>query len=394
MDGKPILDVAQVTKRFPAAAAGQEPIVALDKVSFSLDRGEILGIIGHNGAGKTTLLKILSEITPPSEGTIAYEGQLTSILEVGTGFHPDLSGRENIFLSASLLGYSKAEIQDIYPTLVAFSGLEAYLDMPVKHYSSGMYLRLAFSIAFHARIDILLVDEVLAVGDADFRRRCYQRIRDIAAAGCSIILVTHSTQQVTEFCHRCLLLESGKLIAQGAPLEVIETYLERPNPLTQAAAPVEKTAESIGQNANAPIALQQVSVHSEASAILHTTAPVTLELLVEKAVTEGALQAMVYLTDMNEQRVLMDANALHAPSSPEAMPAGAYRITCTLPANLLNRGIYTVGVVLCLDMQPVAEYPEAKRFKLVLPDNSPHHAVYTAISCSITPPLSWSLEPV
>src|SRR3989338_2586166 len=210
-----VLRALNVSKRYAVPDGNYHH--ALKDVSFDLKRGEIVGIIGKNGAGKSTLLKILSQITTPTDGSIEYEGTLTSILEIGTGFHAELTGRENVFLGGSLLGMSKAEMNDVYADIVAFSEMEEFMDRPVKHFSSGMYLRLAFSVAFHAKVDILLLDEVLAVGDVDFRRKCYDHIRELKRRGVSILFVSHSMDPIVTFSDRCILLEKGRVKAIGDP---------------------------------------------------------------------------------------------------------------------------------------------------------------------------------
>lgn len=205
---------------------GQGRFKALDELSFELKRGEVLGLVGHNGAGKSTLLKILSRITRPSRGTVDIYGRLASLLEVGTGFHPELSGRENIYLNGSVLGMSRRDIKKQFDEIVAFAGTERFLDLPVKRYSSGMYLRLAFAVAAHLRADILLVDEVLAVGDAAFQKKCLQRMESLSESGeRSIIFVSHNLNAINSLCSRCLLLENGTLRAEGPAEAITAQYL-------------------------------------------------------------------------------------------------------------------------------------------------------------------------
>jgi lipopolysaccharide transport system ATP-binding protein len=204
---------------------------ALKDVSFTLERGEVLGVIGRNGAGKTTLLKILSRITEPSAGWAEVEGRVGALLEVGTGFHHELTGRENIFLNGAILGMSKREILHRFDDIVAFSEIERFLDTPVKHYSSGMRMRLAFSVAAHLEPDVLIVDEVLAVGDAAFQKKCLAKMGDVAGEGRTVIYVSHSLQSVRDLCTRACLLDGGSVGFAGSPEMVIAQYraqLERP----------------------------------------------------------------------------------------------------------------------------------------------------------------------
>jgi lipopolysaccharide transport system ATP-binding protein len=199
---------------------------ALKNINFNIEQGETVGIIGPNGAGKSTLLKILAGITPPSEGRIKIKGKVFSLLEVGTGFHPELTGRENIYLNGAIIGMTKKQINRRFDEIVEFSGVEKFLDTPVKHYSSGMYVRLAFSVAAHTESDILLVDEVLAVGDAEFQKKCLGKMEEAThKTGRTILFISHNLEMVKKLCGRCMLLEEGKIIASGSTGEMIDKYL-------------------------------------------------------------------------------------------------------------------------------------------------------------------------
>ncbi|MBI5879685.1 MAG: ABC transporter ATP-binding protein [Chloroflexi bacterium] len=197
---------------------------ALNDVSFSLKPGEALGLIGPNGAGKTTILRLLAGITRPTSGQITVDGRLAALIELGAGFHPDLTGRENIYLNGSILGLRRAETARLFDSIVAFSGLERFLDTPVKRYSSGMYVRLGFSIAAHIEPDILLVDEVLAVGDAQFRMKCIQRLRELRARGTTIVFVSHNPYQVKSACERALFIQDGTIRFAGDTVDAINEY--------------------------------------------------------------------------------------------------------------------------------------------------------------------------
>jgi ABC-type polysaccharide/polyol phosphate transport system ATPase subunit len=203
-----------------------EPFWALRDVSFEVFRGEVLGIIGRNGAGKSTLLKILSRITEPTLGRLALRGRVASLLEVGTGFHPELSGRENIFLNGAVLGMTKREIAAKFDEIVAFAEVERFLDTPVKRYSSGMHVRLAFAVAAHLEPEVLVVDEVLAVGDAAFREKCLGKMRTVTReSGCTVFFVSHNLSTVRQLCSRCLWMDAGRLLHDGSPDEAITHYL-------------------------------------------------------------------------------------------------------------------------------------------------------------------------
>jgi lipopolysaccharide transport system ATP-binding protein len=201
-----------------------EEFWALKDVSLEVKEGEVLGLIGRNGAGKTTLLKILSRITQPTTGWAEIHGRVGSLLEVGTGFHPELSGRENTFLSGAILGMSKSEISRKFDEIVAFAELEKFIDTPVKHYSSGMYVRLAFAVAAHLEPEILLVDEVLAVGDLNFQKKCLGKMGDVAKAGRTVVLVSHQLNQIRRLCHRVIWIDGGSIRQEGNTAEVVSAY--------------------------------------------------------------------------------------------------------------------------------------------------------------------------
>src|SRR5271157_4540118 len=199
---------------------------ALQDVSFEVKHGEAFGIIGQNGAGKSTALKILSRIMKPTKGRMVVNGRLSALIEVSAGFHPDLTGRENIFLNGTILGMTKREIELKLDQIVAFSGLEEFIDTPVKRYSSGMYARLGFSVAAHVDPEVLLVDEVLSVGDYSFQNKCVERMKEVIRSGATVLFVSHNLKSVAEFCHRCLLLEQGRAVMTGPAQEVIAAYLQ------------------------------------------------------------------------------------------------------------------------------------------------------------------------
>lgn len=211
--------------RHPLRRSEREQFWALRDVGFEVHAGEVLGVIGRNGAGKSTLLKLLTRITAPSEGQIDLWGRVGSLLEVGTGFHPELTGRENIFLNGSILGMTRKEIDRQFDAIVDFAGIERFLDTPVKRYSSGMYVRLAFAVAAHLETEILLVDEVLAVGDQEFQKKCLDKMHDVATTGRTVVFVSHQMQSVTQLCDRCLVLSAGTLAFDGETPEAVHRYL-------------------------------------------------------------------------------------------------------------------------------------------------------------------------
>lgn len=204
----------------------RDVLIALKDINFELKRGEILGVVGKNGAGKSTLLKLISRITKPTEGEITINGRVASLLEVGTGFHPELTGRENVYLNGTILGMKKKEIDEKLDEIIEFSGVERFLDTPVKRYSSGMTVRLAFAVAAHLDPEILIIDEVLAVGDVEFQRKCLGKMGDVSRSGKTVLFVSHNMGAVAELCTRAILLEKGELVFKGSTTDVIQRYLE------------------------------------------------------------------------------------------------------------------------------------------------------------------------
>ncbi len=228
--------------------AKKEDFWALRNVNFNLEQGEVIGIIGRNGAGKSTLLKILTGITPPTEGEIIMRGRVASLLEVGTGFHPELTGRENIFLNGAILGMKKKEIAAKFDEIVAFAGIEKFLDTPVKRYSSGMYVRLAFSVAAHMEPDILLVDEVLAVGDAEFQKKCLGKMEEVTQqAGRTIIFVSHNMSAIQSLCKKCILIEKGVVKKIGPTKDIIDLYLSTKSSTADASLATRKDRRGSGK---------------------------------------------------------------------------------------------------------------------------------------------------
>ena len=224
-----------------------EEFYALRDVNFEVNEGDRVGIIGRNGAGKSTLLKLLSRITEPTTGRITIEGRVASLLEVGTGFHPELTGRENVFLNGSILGMSKQEIKSKFDEIVDFSGVEKFLDTPVKRYSSGMYVRLAFAVAAHMEPEILIVDEVLAVGDAEFQKKCLGKMKDVSDAGRTILFVSHNMEVIQKLCNKGILLDKGQVLESGNIEEVATTYLTSGNLNNSQIEFLANDKESVGQ---------------------------------------------------------------------------------------------------------------------------------------------------
>lgn len=238
-----LVDKVKAVAKGKLSSVQKETFLALDDVSFSVQSGDRVGIIGRNGAGKSTLLKILSRIVIPTKGKVTLDGRIASLLEVGTGFHPELTGRENIYLNGAILGMSKSEITRKFDEIVAFAEVERFLDTPVKRYSSGMYVRLAFAVAAHLEPEILVVDEVLAVGDAAFQKKCLGRMKEVAGEGRTVLFVSHNMEAVQKLCNTGILLHQGKLVTQGPMDNVIRTYLEQ-NAVTQSVFEIDRPRDA------------------------------------------------------------------------------------------------------------------------------------------------------
>ncbi|HUF37878.1 MAG TPA: polysaccharide ABC transporter ATP-binding protein, partial [Anaerolineales bacterium] len=277
-------------------------IWALDDVSFTVERGQVLGVIGRNGAGKSTLLKILSRVTEPTRGEVEIKGRVGSLLEVGTGFHPELTGRENIALNGAILGMKRAEIDRKFDEIVAFSGVEQFIDTPVKRYSSGMYLRLAFAVAAHLEPEILVVDEVLAVGDAEFQRKCLGKMDDVAQEGRTVLFVSHNMSAILQLTRESILLEGGKLSLRGPSTEVVDHYLSAGFSQSgeRAWAPAEIPADA------APFCPVALRVRNPAGTIVDTirsVEPATLEIEYELERPITGLRVGLYLMSMRGELI-------------------------------------------------------------------------------------------
>jgi ABC-type polysaccharide/polyol phosphate transport system ATPase subunit len=391
-----VLEVRGLRKVFYKGDGAE--IIALNDVNFDLNRGEIFGVIGRNGSGKSTLLKVLSKITGVTDGEIQYSGTLKSIIEIGTGFHADLSGKENVKLNAQLLGIPWKEFMLVYDDLVEFSGLEDFMNMPVKHYSSGMYLRLAFSIAFYSEIDILLLDEVLAVGDAAFRRKCYHKIRDLRDAGTAIILVSHQMEPVVAFCDRCMWIDNGRIQTIGTPMDVIEDYLETTENQSDKIRGEwienknDLSVVDYSNLKNSLLNIHSISVFGAGKVkdeSIFTSDDIIIQMDCEKLIDDHSFEIVYTLFNLDNVRVLTDSIRLRPDYSSAEMPKGNYRVNCVIPSNLLNRGVYNVSVSITKSGEYLVEYVGVFRFKVHVNDSD----VYgIEISSVIRPRLNWDIE--
>jgi homopolymeric O-antigen transport system ATP-binding protein len=321
-----------------------EEFWALRDVNLEIKQGEIVGIIGRNGAGKSTLLKILSRITEPTKGRIRMRGRVSSLLEVGTGFHAELTGRENIFLNGAILGMGRAEIIRKFDEIVAFSGVEKFLDTPVKRYSSGMYVRLAFAVAAHLEPEILIVDEVLAVGDSEFQKKCLDKMDDVGHAGRTILFVSHNMQAITRLCGRCILLEQGRVRMDGAPLQVTNAYLKSGSNLL-AVREWSDLSQAPGDDVIRLRAIRAISESGKPSESFDIRHPVGIEL--EYEILKPGYLLLPHFLATNESGVEMFvANDMDREWRGRRRPVGRYVSTGWIPGNLLVEGTVTIGTAL------------------------------------------------
>ncbi|MCX8091301.1 MAG: ABC transporter ATP-binding protein [Verrucomicrobiae bacterium] len=323
--------------------AGPREIWALREVSFDVMPGEVVGVIGRNGAGKSTLLKILSRITDPTEGEVRLRGRTASLLEVGTGFHPELTGRENIFLNGAILGMTQAEIRARFDEIVAFADIGPFLDTPVKRYSSGMYTRLAFAVAAHLQPEILVVDEVLAVGDAAFQKKCLNKMQDIGRTGRTILFVSHNLSAITRLCQRAIWLHQGRVMRDGPAAEVASAYLN-----SGIGTGAERTWPDGAAPGNTVVRLVRVRVRREDGTTCEAVdirEPVGIETEYEVLTPDKVLVPNYHF--YNEEGVCVfishdvDPAWRHRPK-----PCGRYRSTAWVPGNFLAEGRLTVNVAI------------------------------------------------
>jgi lipopolysaccharide transport system ATP-binding protein len=318
---------------------------ALRDVSFEVRQGQVLGVIGKNGAGKSTLLKVLSRVTEPTTGSIEIRGRVGSLLEVGTGFHPELTGRENIFLNGAILGMKRAEIERKFDEIVAFSEVEQFIDTPVKRYSSGMYLRLAFAVAAHLEPEILVVDEVLAVGDAEFQRKCLGKMGDVAQQGRTVMFVSHNMSAVLRLTQESIVMEKGHLIMRAFSSEAVDYYLSAGH--AKAGERIWKEDEILPSAVPfQPLALRLQDARGQVIETVRSTEPVFVELEYLLSAPITGLRIGFYLNSSRFEPVLTSFDT-DDPIMFEKFtnrPAGHYISRCTIPADTFNQGRYSLGI--------------------------------------------------
>jgi lipopolysaccharide transport system ATP-binding protein len=378
------------------SALSQEPMDdsnsfwALSNINFEITTGEVVGIIGRNGAGKSTLLKLLSRITKPTTGHALVHGRVGSLLEVGTGFHPELTGRENIFLNGAIIGMTRAEVRSKFDEIVAFSEIEKFLDTPVKHYSSGMYTRLAFAVAAHLDPEILIVDEVLAVGDIEFQKKCLGKMKDVAATGRTILFVSHNIQALSRLCHRCILLRDGCVVIDGPAAQVISHYL-----WGDSSALYRRTWNDGQVPGNHVARLEEVSLTGSeaASGGIDIRFPFNIEIAF--SVTEAGHVLYPNINITNSEGVCAFAAIDSDPAwRDRKRPAGAYVSKAIIPGNMLAEGTHSVTVAIS-SFDPLSIHalaPDAVAFNIVDPilGDSARGRYTLPMPGVVRPLLSWS----
>jgi ABC-type polysaccharide/polyol phosphate transport system ATPase subunit len=340
----------------PGRRRVRDEIWSLADVSLSVAKGEALGVIGRNGAGKSTLLKVISRITEPTSGVARTRGRVTSLLEVGTGFHPELTGRENVSLNGAILGMSRKEIAGRFDEIVSFAGVERFIDTPVKRYSSGMYLRLAFAVAAHLEADIMVVDEVLAVGDAEFQSRCLGRMEAAEHEGRTVVFVSHNVEAITRLCSRSIWLDRGAIVAEGSSPDVVEAYL-----MSQ----VKRTAEEgLTVGTDGPVVVHAVTIadgSGKRAEVLRRDQPLAIEVRFSIKTPIPGLDLATYVLNKRGTEIVNEAwsdTDVDRPNDP-----GEYLARIVIPP-LLNVGEYVVGVWLGTAYETLLQEQTVARFRL------------------------------
>lgn len=389
----------RATGRKDATAPAKEEIWALRNISIEVEQGERLGIIGRNGAGKTTLLKILSRITEPTEGYARIKGRVSSLLEVGTGFHPELTGRENIYLNGAILGMKKNEIDKKFDEIVDFSGVEKFLDTPVKRYSSGMNVRLAFAVAAHLEPEILLIDEVLAVGDAEFQKKCLGKMDEVSRQrGRTILFVSHNLPMIASLCNRCILFNDGRIQTTGNPGEVIANYQysgKNSPTFVDYTNSSKKPGDTMGTLLSGWI--ENESGEKSLNIMINQPFRIYMRYRVLKDVPKTPYPNFHFF-DNQGQYVFVTAPTDIDDKKP--CKAGEYLAVCEIPANLLNDGLFSVGLALTFNHSGlhVSFYEQhALVFNIIDPINgvpTRTEGYSGKIPGTIRPILKWTLEAI
>lgn len=378
----------------PVQRTETERFWAVKDVSFEVGRGDVVGVIGRNGAGKSTLLKILSRVTPPSEGTVVMRGRVGSLLEVGTGFHSELTGRENVYFAGAVLGMRKSEIDRKLDEIVAFAEVEKFADTPVKYYSSGMYMRLAFAVAAHLEPDILLVDEVLAVGDAMFQKKCLGRMSDVAREGRTILFVSHNMNAVRRICRNCFLLDEGRLVMEGPTEDAIGAYLRTLDHVGAERRWSPDTAP--GNDAARLLSVRVCNKDGNAVNAVAHDARVGVEVAYERLKADVRLSAYVHFFNDDGIHLFGSADHLDEANRDHATTdrPGVIRSVCWVPGRLFREGRVSVTVAIS-DFSPVfmthVHAPEVVSF-VVGVDNGTRPSKPIGWPGVVWPTLTWTVD--
>jgi len=319
-----------------------ETIWALKDINFTVQQGEAVGIIGRNGAGKSTLLKILSQVTAPTSGVVRVKGRIASLLEVGTGFHPELTGRENIFMNAAILGMNRSEVTRKFDEIVDFSGVEQFIDTPVKRYSSGMYVRLAFAVAAHLEPEILVVDEVLAVGDAQFQRKCLGKMSDVVGEGRTVLFVSHNMGIIRSLCSRTILLVDGQMARYDQTQDVINYYLSATSQGVSGGEISWDIETAPGGDELRLCRIRLLGTQGKSQNIFDVEQPVKVEITYRLLKNLGGYRFILHL--LNQEGITVLASTDHRQRGANRVSPGYYSVQCDISPRLLNRGAYRVMI--------------------------------------------------
>lgn len=336
----------------PAAKSDEGEFWALQDVSFSIQQGQVVGIIGRNGAGKSTLLKILSRITEPTRGRIGIKGRLASLLEVGTGFHPELTGRENIFLNGAILGMRRTEVRAKLDQIIAFAGIEKFLETPVKRYSSGMYVRLAFAVAAHLEPEILVIDEVLAVGDAEFQKKCLGKMHEVSSSGRTVLFVSHNLPAVQTLCDTGIYLKAGRVVCTGGISDVLSAY--------RGALAANESSEPAGFAHRRGSGSHRIAELTPAQDIFGAREPISFRVKIRQFRDEGPFHLSMHIRDEWDSEIF-SADTAYLESGP--LPAGDQEVEVTIPSPWLFPGDFRIEAFLHIG-GIIDHWPDACRFKV------------------------------
>ena len=367
-----------------------EDFWALKEITFDIARGEVIGFIGRNGAGKSTLLKILSRITEPSEGRISLRGRVASLLEVGTGFHPELTGRENIFLNGAILGMSRNEIRRRFDEIVSFAEVERFLDTPVKRYSSGMYVRLAFAVAAHLEPEILIVDEVLAVGDSAFQRKCLGKLGNVCQSGRTVLFVSHNLQSVQQLCSRAIWLNNGRIACTGSGADTVTKYLQAER-TTQSLNDLNCQLESL--NHDDAFRFHRILINQESvpTTDLRSGLPTLITIDYEVLHPSHGLHIFLQLCDLDGTLVFETIHNGDSSDHLPLVPAGRYESTAIIPADFLSARTYELRFLAAIH-NVRSFYPKPPTISITVHNAGKVNRAYSGYESAgkVSPLIPWS----